>query len=417
MNTTDNCSLDINQELFDALQPLMEPCDRNTYSRRLKEAATKLNKSVRTVQRLMKRWQDEGIGAFTSTERSDRGYSRTADEWQDFIVKTYKEGNKGSRKMSPIQVDLRVKVRAKELGLEKYPSHMTVYRILKPITENEERRKSLRSPGWKGSTLVLPTRDGQQLTPECSNEVWQCDHTPGDILLVDKNGKLLGRPWITTIGDSYSRCLIGVNIGFDAPSSHVVALALRHAILPKSYGQEYGLHCEWGTYGIPRFLYTDGGKDFRSTHLQQIGAHLGFTCYLRSRPPNGGIIERQFGTFNTQFYSSFPGYTGSNVQERSEHAEKEACLTIEDLHKYVVRYIVDNYNQTLDTRMGDQTRFQRWESGLTTLPMLPTERELDICLMKSTQRRVQRGGIIQFENLTYKGENLIGYEGIQVSLR
>jgi putative transposase len=32
--------------------------------------------------------------------------------------------------------------------------------------------------------------------------------------------------------------------------------------------------------------------------------------------------------------------------------------------------------------MGDQTRFQRWESGLIAAPDLLFERDLDICLMK-----------------------------------
>jgi putative transposase len=55
----------------------------------------------------------------------------------------------------------------------------------------------------------------------------------------------------------------------------VVALALRHATLPKNYSQEYELYEEWGTYGLPQHFYTDGGKDFRFNHLNQIGVQLG----------------------------------------------------------------------------------------------------------------------------------------------
>lgn len=51
------------------------------------------------------------------------------------------------------------------------------------------------------------------------------------------------------------------------------------------------------------------------------------------------------------------------------------------------------------------------------MPDLPSERELDICLMKQTRRKVQRGGYLQFENLMYRGENLAGYQGEQVTLR
>jgi putative transposase len=309
-----------------------------------------------------------------------------------------------------------VQAKAHELGV-KAPSHMTVYRILNPLIEKQERVKSIRSPGWRGSRLSVKTRDGKDLAVEHSNQVWQCDRTRVDLLLVDQHGEILGRPWLTTVIDSYSRCLMSINLGFDAPSSEVVALALRHAILLKQYGAEYGLHCEWGTYGKPEHFYTDGGKDFRSEHLSQISVQLGFVCPLRDRPSEGGIVERPFGTFNTELFSTLPGYTGSNVQKRQEDAEKSACLTLRQLEQYLVRYIVDKYNQRIDARMGDQTRFQRWESGLLAVPPLIGERELDICLMKQSRRRIQRGGYLQFENLIYRGECLARYAGESVVLR
>jgi putative transposase len=84
------------------------------------------------------------------------------------------------------------------------------------------------------------------------------------VLVVDPSGEELGRPWITIVVDTYSRCIMGMHMGFDAPSSAVVCLALRHGILPKQYSSAYELQESWGTYGVPQYLYTDGGKDFRS---------------------------------------------------------------------------------------------------------------------------------------------------------
>ncbi len=109
------------------------------------------------------------------------------------------------------------------------------YRVLKPLIDKKKQAKSIRSPGWRGTQLSVKTRAGQHLSVEYSNHVWQCDHTRADILLVDKYGELLGRPWLTTVADTYSRCIVGFNLGFDDPSSQVVALALRHAILPRTY--------------------------------------------------------------------------------------------------------------------------------------------------------------------------------------
>lgn len=105
------------------------------------------------------------------------------------------------------------------------------------------------------------------------------------------------------------------------------------------------------------------------------------------------------------------------MQERPEDAEKDARLTLRELEQLIVRFICDRYNQSIDARMGDQTRFQRWEAGLTDVPDVIDERQLDICLMKATRRSVQRGGYLQFENLMYRGEYLAGYAGETVSLR
>ena len=121
---------------------------------------------------------------------------------------------------------LRVHAKAVEIGDEQPPTYRTVLRVLKPIQEKREKNKSVRSPGWRGSTLSVKTRDGEDLEINYSNQVWQCDHTRADVLLVDRHGELMGRPWLTTVIDSYSRCIMGINLGFDAPSSQVVALSL-----------------------------------------------------------------------------------------------------------------------------------------------------------------------------------------------
>jgi putative transposase len=236
---------------------------------------------------------------------------------------------------------------------------------------------------------------------------------------------VLGRPWLTIVVDTYARCIMGMQLGFDAPSAEVVGLALRHAILPKQYAVAYELQQVWDTYGLPQYLYTDGGKDFRSQHLEQVATELGIVLCLRRKPSDGGIVERPFGTFNREFFSTLPGYVNSNVVDRaatqipqgSPKAETEACFTLVQLERLLVRYVVDHYNQRVDARMGDQSRIGRWEAGrMAQLPLLG-ERDLDMCLMRRDQRTVYRSGYLQFANLTYQGEHLAAYVGETVILR
>ena len=175
---------------LEVIQTLLEPCDRITYGKKLKAAAEKLDKSKRTVQRLVKKWEEDGLSGLAQTKRADKGSHRIDGELEKFILKTYENGNKGSKRITRKQVYLRTKIKAQELGL-KAPSHMTVYRVLKPLIERKEQAKSIRSPGWRGTQLSVKTRAGQDLSVEYSNHVWQCDHTRADVGVASKRDDVI----------------------------------------------------------------------------------------------------------------------------------------------------------------------------------------------------------------------------------
>ncbi|MEH2374402.1 helix-turn-helix domain-containing protein [Nostoc sp.] len=64
------------KELLELIQKLLEPCDRKTYGERQREVAAKLGKSVRTVRRLVKKWETDGLAALQTTRRADKGKHR-----------------------------------------------------------------------------------------------------------------------------------------------------------------------------------------------------------------------------------------------------------------------------------------------------------------------------------------------------
>jgi putative transposase len=405
------------QQRVKAMQRLANAGDRTTYLALQQEIAQQLNMTVRNVQYLLKAWQSEGVAGVIRQGRSDRGERRLDEDWTNYIVQTYRAGNRGGRRMSRAQVAVRVRARALELGDSHPPSRASVYRVLQSEMDRQELRSRSRSIGWSGETLILKTREGLEVEVKESNQVWQCDHTRVDLLVVDHVGEVLGRPWLTTIVDTYSRCMIGIHLGMEAPSAMVVCLALRHAILPKQYSSAYELTQLWGSYGLPQYLYTDGGKEFNSKHLEQVANELKIVLCQRRYPAEGGIVERPFGTLNSELFATLPGYTGNSTKRRPKQAETNASLSLVQLEKQIVRYIVDRYNQGIDPRIGDQSRLGRWESArLAQLPLLG-DRELDICLMRRDRRVVYRGGYIQFANLTYRGEHLEGYTGSWVVLR
>ena len=404
------------QRRLEVIQGLESHRGQSTYREAEQEAARVLGLSVRTLKRLVRQYRDRGVAGLKRQVRSDEGELKTGEEWQAFILKTYRQGNRGMRQMSRAQVAKRVESRAVELGQKDYPSRRSVYRILAPVLKEQEQKSHRRPIGWPGEHLTLITREGIEIEIDYSNQVWQCDHTPADILVFDGPGGSLVRPTLTTVVDTHSRCIMGFHLGIERPSAAVTCLALRHAILPKSSPAEAELSHLWASYGVPRYLYTDAGTDFTSSHMDQVASYLGLVLCLRRRPAEGGIVERPFGTFNSEFFSTLPGYTTSEAKPHMNQIKADACLTLKQLESLLIRYIVDNYNQQPDAR-SQESRMARWQSGLMAQGPPPQERELDLLLRRQHRRRVYQGGYIRFANLLYRGEYLAGYAGEEVILR
>jgi putative transposase len=47
---------------------------------------------MRTVQRLVKKSEQDGLVGLTQTNRADKGKHRIGEFWENFILKTYRSG-------------------------------------------------------------------------------------------------------------------------------------------------------------------------------------------------------------------------------------------------------------------------------------------------------------------------------------
>ncbi len=406
---------------FRLIEWLAEAPNRKVKAERKQKIAETLDISTRQVERLLDRYQQQKLHENVGIERSDKGQHRIDNYWQDYVKGVYEQSLKDKHPLAPCDVVREVHRHAViDLHHEEgdYPHQATIYRILKPLIDRQKRKNKIRNPG-SGSWMCVETRDGQMLKADFSNQIVQCDHTKLDIRIVDREGKLLNwRPWLTTVVDTFSSCLIGYHLWHKQPGSHEVALTLRHAALPKQYLSEYGLQKAWDICGLPlQYFFTDGGKDLsRSKLIKGFGRKFDFQCELRDRPIQGGIVERLFGTINTEVLRPLAGYI-STEEGGAERAEKEACLTIEDIDKILAGFFCDDYNHQPYPKDPRDTRFERWFRGIgSKLPEPLNERDLDSLLMKEEQRVVQAHGSVYFENLTYKCKELEPFEGQYVTL-
>ena len=239
---------------------------------------------------------------------------------------------------------------------------------------------------------------------ERANATWQADHTELDILILDANGRP-ARPWLTVILDDYSRAVCGYMVFLGAPSAMNTALALRHAIWPKS-------DPNWPMCGLPDVLYVDHGTDFTSHHLAQTANELHFQIIYSTiaRPQGRGKIERIFGTINTELLAELPGY----LTRGQRHPEP--VLTLPELDTAIGEFISAKYHRRTHPETGDSP-YRTW-IGDGWLPRLPeTIDDLNLLLLTVAKTRIVHRDGVRFQGLRYVSPLLAAYVKEQVVIR
>ncbi|KIM00559.1 TniA putative transposase [Paramagnetospirillum magnetotacticum MS-1] len=253
---------------------------------------------------------------------------------------------------------------------------------------------------------------GPGITATRTNEIWQIDHTPINILLVNEKCQFIGQPTITVSVDVYSKAITGFYIGFEPPSYHSVARCLEHAIRPKDYieNKYIDVKCKWPVFGIPERIMCDNGREFHSIAFEQSCSALGIHIdYAGVRSPwTKGIIENVMKLVNHSFSHKLYGTTFSNYIDRGDYNAADAAVIGYDefvsvFHKFVVDI---ELNEPHRTTM--ETPLSRWLNGTETHPIRPATKidSLRFHLNKPAgTRKVHHYGI-SFKGLTYSCNGL-----------
>jgi len=218
-------------------------------------------------------------------------------------------------------------------------SSRTFYRHIKQRAGYEQTKKR---QGTKAAYEREPWHwELSQTTPRHGNRpfaVVHIDHTELDVMLVSSvTGKPLGKPWVTFLVDAYSRRLLAVYLTFDQPSYRSCMMALRICV------QRFGR--------LPHMVVVDGGKDFQSTYFNTLVSR--YACLKKTRPgakPRfGSVIERLFGTSNTEFVFNLLGNTQAAKRPRQMTKEvdprQQAVWTLADLYEFLCEWAYEVYDQ------------------------------------------------------------------------
>ncbi|WP_043636426.1 Mu transposase C-terminal domain-containing protein [Chromobacterium haemolyticum] len=132
------------------------------------------------------------------------------------------------------------------------------------------------------------------------------DHTELDIELVSaKNGKPLGRPWLSFAIDAFTRRILGLYLSYDPPSYRSNMMLLRDIVRRHRR--------------LPQFIVVDNGADFRSEDFKHFCALMRIHLRYRpaGRPRHGSVMERIFGRAHTEYVHNLAGNTKAMKAVRS----------------------------------------------------------------------------------------------------
>ena len=216
------------------------------------------------------------------------------------------------------------------------------------------RELALRRKG-PGAAEAVTMRPGS-LTVTRPNAIWQIDHSPADIILVDADSRApIGRPWVTLVIDVASRVITGLYVSLDPPSVVSVGMALQHAILAKDAAlAERGISAEWPAFGLPELVHSDNGSDFRSQSFARACSNLGIETDHRpvGAPRYGGHVERLIGSVMSEMHL-LPGATFSNVAARGDYdSDAAAVMTIDEFEIWLWRFVAGDYNRRVHNSLS-----------------------------------------------------------------
>src|SRR5258706_3840412 len=151
--------------------------------------------TLRTVQRWIKSYREQGLAGLADPARSDKGTPRSLPQMAIHLI----EGLAlQTPPRSAASIHRQITTIATEQGW-KPPSYNRVYTLIKKLDPALVTLAHQGAAAYREEFDLLYRRESTH-----SNAMWQADHTPLDIVLVDEAGKP-ARPWLTVIEDEYER--------------------------------------------------------------------------------------------------------------------------------------------------------------------------------------------------------------------
>jgi putative transposase len=318
----------------------------------------------KTILEWLLLYRRQGFEGLKPGRRSDRGQLRTlSKDQQDFVLAQRKE-----RLWMPVSVFYDQLIEQGEV-FPKEVSYSTVHRFLK--------RHDLLGK----ETPKTPER--KRFAHDRVNVLWQTDMSEGPRLRID--GKTI-RTYLIAFIDDCSRL---VPFAMFVPSEKFDGLrtVLKEALIRR---------------GIPKMIYTDNGKIFRSDILQFACAGLGIQLlHTRAYDPQAkGKIERMFRTCKTRFYTLLKAHPVSSLQELNER---------------FWQWLEEDYHRKPHASLDGKMPLEVYLSQVDSVRTVDEPAALHAWFLKRAFRKVKHDATFSLENRLYEAPDI--YAGRRVEIR
>ena len=317
----------------------------------------------KTVEEWLRLYKKEGFDVLKPKSRSDKGQSRSIPyELQEAILEQRQE-----RRDLPVTMFYEVLVQKGVIKQCDF-SYATVYRLLKKHElVGKQRRKE-------------PER--KRFAYETVNALWQTDVTSGPYLQVGAKKK---PTFLLAFIDDCSRIVPAARFSFTETTEDLMRV-FEEAILRR---------------GLPRLVYADNGKIFRSDQFQLACASLGITL-LHTKiydAPAKGKIEKYFGTLKLRFFPLL--------------REKESS-SLDELNAFYWQWMEQEYHRRVHSALG-MTPLDKYLSQMSQVKMVEDPASLKFLFLKRDYRKVRHDGTVSLHNCLFEVPPV--YIGQRIELR
>lgn len=315
-----------------------------------------------TIKEWLRLYRRFGIDGLYPKIRSDKGKPRNlSNDAKEFIISTKINSPKRSAKSIYQELIAKGYVSYDQISLS------TVQRFI--------------SKSNISSNKLEPV-DRKAFEFEFPNECWQSDISVGPYLNIDSKKH---KTYIIAILDDSSRLVIHAEAFF---TDNLLSLL---SVFKKAVAKR----------GIPKKLFVDNGKVYKSNQMQFICASLGtILSFARPYSPQSkGKIERWFRTLQDQWM---------NVINWNDFS------SLDELNSSLSKYVEEDYNSKVHSSINEKP-IDKFVRHIDLIKFIPNKQEIDYIFLYRVTRKAKKDSTISIQNILF--EIPLKYVGDTISVR